>query len=341
MAVLRDIQADPERALKLGPHQGEDFVDLLIRIIPGAEGALRKSLTLCLMSYQDERTANFLAEAFAQGRDAITVLHLARRLRLDRGIDFFRPFLWDARTAQAVAAAEVCLSEPELSGAERLRIALLLEPRVALPGFDDPSWLAELHGSHRAQARQLAEQQGAGCLVLWDHWDQLEEPAQLWLLRLSERLDPVLTRQRLEELLSRGQLELHLLETGRRLGLLPPGQALDSTDTEVRALAVSAGLADDRLETYLTPDRSPAEAAAAASRCGSTRLLELLADPRWLVRAQAVRSLGELQPRPLAEVRQKMYSTLVEERAAAAELLLQWQDDEWLASFLEAESAGC
>ena len=69
LAVLGSVVADPTRPLALGTHEGEDFVDLLIRLIPSSRDVLRKTLILCLMCYQDPRTQDFLGEVFSEERD--------------------------------------------------------------------------------------------------------------------------------------------------------------------------------------------------------------------------------------------------------------------------------
>ena len=47
LALLNSIVAEPTRPLALGPHGEEDFIDLLIRLIPNSRDVLRKTLILC------------------------------------------------------------------------------------------------------------------------------------------------------------------------------------------------------------------------------------------------------------------------------------------------------
>ena len=110
------------------------------------------------MCYDDPRTADFMAHTFPLAQDAKTLLHLGQRLA-HKGGDFFRPFLWQRKTAQALAAARVCRQAGGLEPRDQLRVAILLEGDNPVPEIGDV-WLEELAGPHRAKARQLAETLG-------------------------------------------------------------------------------------------------------------------------------------------------------------------------------------
>lgn len=339
LAVLRDIIAQPTRPLKLGSHQGEDFVAFLMRLIPTSPGGgvLRQSLILCLMCYQDPRTHEFLGTLFAQEPDAATVLHLGQRLGLERGVDFFLPFLWGERPAQALAAAQVCAGRvAELEPKDRLRVALLLDGPASPPELSEETvscWAAELRGPHRLRARQLAEAAGSAVLLLWT---ALEQPDDLgWLLELTERLEPARAAQEAERLLSRATPPV--VRAARRLGVPLPPSLLESPDPEVRAAAIKAGWADERLADCLAA--SLPEALAAVPRCSSELLLSLLSDSRWQVRSAAVRALAKLEgERPLEYVRALAAEGSLSERVAAVALLEQWGDGAWLAVQLPTKS---
>ena len=257
LAVLADIQRDPGKALALGPHQGEDFVDLLVRLIPESARPLRKLQTLCLMGFDDPRASEFLTEEFARCKDAATVLRLAQRLTMDRGAEFFLPFLWQKRAAQALAAARICASWGQLSSAERLRIAILLDrPREPPPITEETVdlWMQELTGHHRHRARELAEARQAECLLLWRHWEKLGQDHQEWLLGLTERLDPTRARERVAGLLQSGDVSAAVASSALRLGLDLPRALLSSGHADTRAIAVAAGLADQKLEALLSQE---------------------------------------------------------------------------------------
>lgn len=332
LAVLRDIVAEPTRPLALGPHEGEDFVALLMRLIPASRGVLRKTLILCLMCYQDPRTRDYLGQVFAEERDAATVLHLGRRLTLDLGVDFFRPFLWGEKAPQALVAARVCAqSSAPLEPKDRLRVALLIDGEYSPPELTHetvPFWVAELRGTHRLRAQQLAEDSGEAALVLWSVRDQL--PDIVWLLELTERLEPGRAARETETLLATGALPV--VQAARRLGLKLPASLLESSDPEVRAAAISAGLADTALESRLTA--SLPEALAAVPRCPPEVLIGLLGDSRWQVRSAAVRALAAVPERPLEQVRALASSDSLAERVAAVALLQHWGEEEWLAEQL-------
>ena len=66
MAVIQSIISHPEKPISLGPREGEDFLDLLLRLVPRSSGGVKQALTVCLMCYQDERTTRFLVEEFAR-----------------------------------------------------------------------------------------------------------------------------------------------------------------------------------------------------------------------------------------------------------------------------------
>ncbi len=339
LAVLRDIVAQPRRPLALGPWGGEDFVDLLIRLIPTSQGVLRQTLTLCLMSYQDPRTTRFLSEAFATSRDAATVLHLGQRLSIEQGLEFFLPFLWGDKAAQALAAARICREAGDLELKDRLRVALLLDRESEPPSLEDvslPAWLFELSGPHRARARSLAEKQPEGMMLLWSAWDRLPDEGRAWLVDFTYRQNPVRARKEIELLLAAGCSAPRVVETACRLGLSLPEQLLEHPDPAVRARAIASGLADSQLERYLTPETSLAEVRAATRRCGPERLLSLMTDPRWPVRSEAVSALVLCQPRPLARVRRMVRSEELTTRVAAVELLRRWEDFKWLEKTLLA-----
>ena len=326
LAVLSGIVAEPTRPLALGPHEGEDFVALLIRLIPDSKDILRKSLILCLMCYQDPRSQEYLGQVFAEERDAATVLHLGQRLTLDLGVDFFLPFLWGEKAAQGLAAARVCAASKELEPKERLRIALLVDGDFPAPEISQetlPYWLDELRGPHGFRATQLAEE-AQGALLLWTVCEQVPDLA--WLLEMTERLDPERARQETERLLESG--DLFVVQAAQRLGLKLTASLLESADPDVRAAAIAAGLADSELESYLAA--SLPEALAAVPRCPSETLLALLGDSRWQVRSAAVAALAAGSERPLEQVRALALAESLEQGVAAVALLEQWGDLEWL-----------
>lgn len=324
LAVLKSIVEDPRRPMALGRHQGEDIVDLLLRRIPESSGSLKQLQILCLMSYQDPRTLEFMVEEFARSRDAGTVLRLGRRLGLERGFDFFRPFLWDDRSAQALAAARLCSTCAELSAAERLRVAILLDAEYPPPEIEAATldaWLQELTGWYRRRARELAESTGSGMLALWTRWTELPEEEQLWLARATGARDPELLRRRLAELLAVPAVSYGFVELAWRYQVeLPPG-LLSSEHPQVRAAAIQAGHADGQLGPFLTESASLPEVLAAAPRGSSEDLLRLLGDSRWPVRALAVDLLIGLDPPPIESLRQRTRSDHLGERVAAAEAL--------------------
>jgi hypothetical protein len=333
MAVLKDIQKDPKRALALGSHKGEDFVDFLLRMIPESSGVLKKLQTLCLMSYDDSRTAAFLAEEFARCKDAATVLHLGQRLTLNEGPDFFRPYLWSPKAAQGLAAARVCSELPALETDERLRVAILLDREFAPPPIDKDTlsvWMTELRGRDRTKARQLAEKRGKESLLLWTRWDGFPDEEKVWLVDLTERLDPILAKQSVTTLMRTKIQSSTLVRAALRMEVELPASLLSSEDDEVRALAVAAGMGDDFLEDYLSPESPLPVTLAAVGRCQVDRLVSLLSDQRWQVRSKTVETLSYVKDRPLEKIRELTRHEVLGTRTAACELLLAWGDDEWL-----------
>jgi len=322
VAVLRDIIAQPTRVLSLGTHQGEDFVDLLLRLIPLSQEPLKKALTICLLCYEDRRTADFMVETFAVARDPETVLHLGQRLA-HKGVDFFRPFLWGEQTAQALAAAQVCGEAGGLEPRDLLRVAILRGG--PLPSIGEV-WLDELAGPHRMRARQLAETLGEQVFWLWSV--PLADSETEWLLRLTAELDPDRARQEVVRLFERG---LFAVEMAVELGVELPARLLEHPSAEVRAVAIGAGLADASLESYL--DRSLPEALAALGRCRSAVQVDRLTDSRWQIRSAAVRALAGASEPPLERVRALAGSEELGVRVAAVTLLEQWGDREWLLDF--------
>jgi hypothetical protein len=244
------------------------------------------------------------------------------------GVDFFRPFLWGERAAQGLVAAQVLAQNSgALKPNEQLRVAILIDREHPPPEISSHTlsvWLTELQGPHRLKAQRLAENSGESALLLWSVRDQLPDVG--WLLELTENIDPERARIEATALLSQGAL--HTVQTALRLGLQLPASLLESHDPEVRAVAISNGLADPHLESYL--NASLEEAVAAVPRCTSQMLLDLLADARWQVRSSAVRTLALGQERPVEEVRARLLSGSMGERVAAVALLQQWNDHDWL-----------
>lgn len=340
-AVLKSVSQKPERALLLGKHGREDFIDLLARLIPESEGGIRKLQLFCLSLYDDPRITSFMLNEFERSRDAASILHLGRRLAMDQAPEFFRGFLWrDDKPAQSLAAARILSGSEKLAPAERLRIAIFLDR-----DFDPPSlcpenldlWLAELSGPHRRRVRRLAERLGEEALALWSRFDSLAEPEREWLVALTARLQPCLARDHLARILRQGAVSLPMVRQALTLGLELPARLLESEDERVRALAIEEGLAGERVEAFLSA--SLPEAVAATRRCSTERLLELLADPRWQVRATATETLAGKAEIPLQELRRRAKSELLGERVAAIELLLKAGDDPWLAEQLRAGPA--
>lgn len=334
LAVLRDIVINPLRATALGRHENEDLVDLLLRLVPQSFGPLKQAQVMCLMSFDDPRVTHYLIAEFARSRDAATILHLGKRLSLCVDREFFRPFLGSHNTAQALAAARHCSQDPNLSPQERLQVAILLDEPFEPPPISPETlelWMEGLAGRHRLRVRQLAEQRQQEILHLWSRLPNLAAAEQDWLVANIARWNASFLRARLAELLTSPSTSLPMVQQALQLGLpLPPG-LLKSSQPEVRAAAIAAGLADQQLEAFLTTDSSALEAAAAAQRCSPDRLVELLSEPRWEVRAAATDALARLElAHAVPLLRGKTSSTFLGERVAAVDLLLRLGDNQWL-----------
>lgn len=341
LAVLRDIARDPRRAAALGRHEQEDVVDLLLRLVAFSFGPIKQAQVVCLMSYDDPRVTDYLVAEFSRSTDPAIILHLAKRLSLAKDSEFFRPFLWNQNRAHALAAARHCSQGMELSAKERLRVAILLDQPFEPPAFSEEAlevWMEALAGPERVRVRQLAEQRGEEVMLLWTRFATLAEAEQEWLVEVSARRNPALLLEKIPELLRQPSVSLAIVEYALQLGVELPPDLLNSPHERVRALAISSGLADDRLETFLDPQVSALEAAAAARRCPIARLVELLSDPRWEVRAAATDTLAQrdLQELPLETIRSKTASALMGERVAAVELLRRLEDTQWLQDNLTA-----
>lgn len=339
LAVLRDISQDPARAFALGPHQGEDLVDVLIRLLGLSSGPVKQAQLICLMSFDDPRVTEFLLAEFARSQDAASVLHLGQRIALARGFEFFRPFLWSDGAAQALAAARMCSQHSELTPKERLRVALLLEGQP--PPLDDTSldlWLAELRGVYRLRVRRLVERRGQEALVFWRRYGELAEAERDWLVSLSARLDGEFLKAQLSSLLQQPPVSLRVVEQAFEMGITLPDAIMHSDSAPVRARGIAAGLADSQLEKFLSAEATTREAVSATARCTAPRLLLLLDDPRWEVRAAATEALSQIRgdELPLHELRRKTASPSMGERVAAIEVLRRVDDSEWLSNHLQA-----
>ncbi len=335
-AILRSVSEQPERAIALGKHQGEDFIDLLVRLIAESDGGIKKLQLYCLSLYDDPRTTRFMLDEFERARDAASILHLGRRLSADREPEFFRKFLWlENKPAQSLVAARLLSESPELEPAERLRIAIFLDREFDPPPICPENldlWLAELSGPHRRRVKTLAENRGDEVLLLWSRYDSLAGEEKEWLVVLTARLDPSLARGHLSRILREPSVALPMVRRAQKLGIELPTRLLESESELVRAAALEQGLAGERVEEYLSA--SLPEAVAATRRCSTERLLELLADHRWQVRATAAETLASKTEYPLQELRRRTRSELQGERVAAVEVLLKAGDDDWLAEHL-------
>jgi hypothetical protein len=340
IGVLQSVVQDPTRPLSLGKHEGEDFIDLLIRLFPQRGSGLSQLYLMCLSCYQDPRTTAFMVEEFSRSRDAAAVLHLGRRLSIERGADFFRDFLWQDKSAQALAAARLLLECEDLVEKERLRMALVLDVDFEPPAIRPVTldlWVAELNGPHRARVKALAEQRGEEVLYFWERWSELSGDEREWLVNLTARLNPELARLRLRPLMEESTTSFPIVRQAMKLGMDLPSSAINSEHELVRALAVTEGLAGDRVLDYLAENNSIPEAVAATRHCTREKLLELLADARWQVRAAATEVLAGRDDCPVEEIRVKVGSEHLGERIAALDVLRRIGDDEWLEVYLESQ----
>lgn len=330
MAVLQNIIKNPEKPVSLGPHNGEDFLDLLIRLIHQSSGSLKQALVVCLMCYQDERTTRFLVEEFARCTDPALVLRLANRIVLERDIEFFRPFLWGEKAAQALAAARLCSQLQKLDPAERLRVAILLDSKFEPPELNIQTldlWLSELGGRHRVRVRQLAEVRPEGALLFWERWPNLADREQEWLLKLTARYQPGLLKTKLPQLLEDNSVSPLVVNLAVEYEIDLPARLLLHRDTLVRAAAIFQGHADDKLELYLSSEASVPEALAALHRCDSARMVECLGDDRWQVRGAAARLLCQVKNPPLESIRVKSQAEELGTQVAALTVLEQLDSD--------------
>lgn len=326
MAVLQSIINHPEKPISLGPYQGEDLVDLLLRLIPQSSGSLKQAQTVCLMCYQDERTTRFLVEEFSRCSDPALVLRLASRIVLERDIEFFRPFLWDDKPPQALAAARLCSQLTDLTRGERLRVALLLDREFEPPELNGPNldlWLTELAGRHRIRVRQLAQNRPDRALLFWTRWPELATREQEWLIALTAGHKPELLKVKLAEMLESPEVSAFVVTRAVEQELRLPACLLEHQDPVVRAAAIFQGHADDRLEFYLGAEASTAEALAALSRCDCGKLVELLGDYRWQVRGAAANRLCQLDDPPLEAIRLLCESPDLGTKVAALKVLHQ------------------
>lgn len=324
MAVLQSVMQNPEKPLSLGPHQGEDFIDLLLRLMEQSSGGLKQAQVVCLMCYQDERTTRFLVDEFSRCRDPALVLRLASRIGMERDIRFFLPFLWGEKGAQALAAARLCSTLPDLTPAERLRVAILLDAEFEPPALQEQTldlWMKELTGRHRLRTRQLAANQPAGTLLLWSRWRELDMREQEWLITLTAHSHPGFFKARLPQLLEDPQLAPLLVTRALEQQVSLPACLLEHPQPEVRAAAIAQGHADSELERYLGPEVSLCEVLAALGRCSPERWVDGLRDGRWQVRGAAVQWLCQLECPPLEEVRRLSESTHLGAKVAALTVL--------------------
>jgi hypothetical protein len=329
MAVLQSILKNPEKPISLGAHEGEDLVDLLLRLIPNSTGSLKLAQTVCLMCYQDERTTRFLLEEFAQCKEPALVLRLAGRISLERDIAFFRPFLWQEKAAQALAAARLCCQLQDLRPAERLRVAILLDSEFEPPELNKQNldlWMTELGGRHRVRVRQLAARRPEQALLFWDCWPNLAPPEQEWLMRLTARHKPDLLKAKLPKLLEDPHVCAFVVTHAVEHQVELPASLLEHRDPLARAAAIFQGHADDQLESYLGPDASIAEALAALGRCAPRKLVDRLGDDRWQIRGAASQLLCGLEEPPLEEIRAKLESPDIGAKVAAFKVLQRFRE---------------
>lgn len=342
-AVLQSILNDPAKPMALGPHDGEDFIDLLIRLIGQNSGSLRRLQLACLASYEDPRTSEFMKEEFSKSRDAKSVLFLARRLAMEKGAEFFRPFIWHDTPEQALAAARYCceIDREQLSSKEKLRIAIIVDRDFDPPPISTDTlehWIQELQGRYRLATRQLAETRQEEVLFFWDHYSELAGSEQEWLVSVTAKLKPSLLQEKLPRILTGSNVPFAMVEQAVMCAVDLPPTLLANEDPLVRAAAIAVGLADEQLENYLKCEVSINEAVAATGRCELPRLLTLLSDNRWQVRATATDFIAEHPEPPIPELRRKASSTVLGERIAAVEVLRRIGDDEWLLTLATEET---
>ncbi len=153
-------------------------------------------------------------------------------------------------------------------------------------------------------------------------------------MALTAELDEQFLVRQIRDRLDQGQVTSHLVRQAVECQVELPASLLTHRDPSLRATAISSGHADHDLEKYLLPNATVQEALAAVARCEGPRLLELLFDDRWQVRAWATDLLvrkGESSIPPLRELASCRESVTGVAAVAALERL---GDEDWLRSRL-------
>ena len=171
--------------------------------------------------------------------------------------------------------------------------------------------------------RQLAERHPEEALLFWSRWADLAVREQEWLLSLTARHNPDLSKAKLRKLLEAPLVPPFVVTLAVEHQLELPAALLEHEDSLVRAAAIFQGHADDKLERYLSTKASVGETLAALHRCEPKRLVDCLGDVRWQVRGEASRLLCQLENPPLEEIRLKSESEELGTKVAAF-TVLEW-----------------
>lgn len=354
LAVLKAVGENPQAALRYGKHNGRDLIDVLIDQVNTMSGSsLRQVVFSVLALMPGERVKQELIKEFCLGGDPACLEAAGTRLAgeaADEKRRIFGPFLMqDDNQAKAREAAKAMTDIPDLSTAERLRVALLgpdgdFEPPT-LDAANWQVWSEALNGPHTEYARSLAQRQGKQAFnELKRRWSELSPDNKAWLLEWGAAEFALEAVELMSLALAEGPEEAALTALQcvpgykEAAGLFAEAAAQWAAhpDQRLRRAAVAAGAQAD-LAALARDASDEALQLIAINRLGADGgadqagvLAELLGDGSWRVRAAAAGALSMMGEAGAGAARRVLQSGTQDARAAAAQALLAMEQDEWL-----------
>ena len=354
LGVLRAIVQDPSKAASYGRHEGMDIVDMLCgQAVALSASTLRTMVLGALGEFRDARVKALFRKEIMVSQDVEVISIAARFLSAEpedevRGI-FSTLLTQNNSLPHARAAANAMATFTSLTGAERVRIAMLSDVDFAAPLLDEktePFWVKELGGPLGGRARELIGSQGGTAFgFLRKRWETLPEGLKEWLLRWGAAEHPAFTVELILHGLDSGSdpLVRASLECVASLGAAGKifesltGRYLSHPDPAVRIAAVRAGVEGLDWEDALAEENDPAVKIEMVGRLADARgasavptLVRLVEEGDSRLRAASTLALQRLGKDAVEGVKPLMEHADQAVKVAAAQVLIAAGEDLWL-----------
>ncbi len=356
MGALEGIRTQPQVALSFGVFENSDVIDVLVAESQHYSGTLEWMHWLgALDCFPDARVSDCFYEILANEEEPLAIFAAARYLERSPKttlIERIQHLLCNSKQPIRVRAAALVLKQvKEVSARAKLRMCLLCPGEAESPAFEHSAsdlWLEELSGAFRAEAQGVLRSQGERTWIqLAMLWDKLQTDARIWLLQWGSVDFPYMTSGLAAKALSSG-CDLLTLEALRVMGELGEDVVPESIralarpfvadcDTCVREAALAAHPPDVNWRELLREEAVPnirrvliGQLVKAERDRSIPDLLHVLRTEDWQERAVATEWLVRLGRSGADAVKPLLHDVNPQVRTAAARVLLELQEDDWV-----------